>query len=110
MITEKLAKLKKQIGVTTAAMLGTLIGLLMKETSPEIIVAMVGIVLAPFFLIEARTGKFGEETLHLSAGALVGATIGALSGLPAQGIGGALAGTSLVAIIEPIVRKLRRKT
>lgn len=96
--------MKKTIVIGIGAIIGATIGLATKELKPEVIVAITGIIVTPFFLIEARHHSFGEETLHLSVGALIGALIGALSVPSSAGITGTVVETGLVAEILQLIR------
>jgi hypothetical protein len=98
-------KQKKLMGITIGAILGALIGLTTREFPPEIIALIAGLATTPFLMIEARFQIIGGEVLFLSAGALLGALAGAMSGPPVNGLTGALAGSAVVAIARPVIEK-----
>lgn len=98
-------KQKKLMGLTIGAIIGALIGLTTRGYPPETIVLIAGLSTTPFLLIEARFQVIGGEVLFLSAGALLGALTGAMSGPPVNGLTGALTGSAVVAIAKPVIEK-----
>ena len=104
------AKQKKLMGITIGAILGALIGLTTRGFPPETIVLIAGLSTTPFLIIEARFQVIGGEVLFLSAGALLGALTGAMSGPPVNGLTGALAGSAVVAIARPVIKKYSART
>jgi len=101
---------KKLMGVTIGALIGAYIGFKTQGFPPEVIVLIAGAVIFPVFLLEAVRRPFGEETLFLAAGALVGALVDAMSGSPTESIRGALTGVGLVAVAKPVIERFRSQT
>lgn len=74
-----LRKQKNKIGILLGLIVGTLIGRYAGANPPEVVVSISAIIVVPFFLLDARFGIFGRETLYLSAGALGGAVLGVIT-------------------------------
>lgn len=77
-----LAGQKNKIGILLGLIIGTLIGRYAGTNPPEVVVSISAIIVAPFFLLDARFDIFGKETLFLSTAALGGAVIGVITNAP----------------------------
>ncbi|MEM7029423.1 MAG: hypothetical protein AAF629_07645 [Chloroflexota bacterium] len=104
---DKVVKDKQKISLAIGATFGALIGYYTQfyGLEPHFAVVVTGVILLPFFYVEAKHGLIGEEILFAAVSALFGAVVGGLTGSAVNIITGALAGIGLSNVATYIIGK-----
>jgi len=93
--------------VAIGALMGVGLGTYAEGSEPEVIVALLLVLIAPFFLLDARYKLFGRNALDFGVWTMVGSLVGTLAGTTVNALGGAAVGVSLIAAVKWVVRKAK---